>query len=341
MRRKVIVNGAESREWDDISIIEMSDDHRRYAYFGRAGEKYYPVIDGMLGEPSDRDPSLPIRGTSDLMDSPMLSKSGNHVGYPVLKADAAFMVMDGRKDGPFTLIWPPVWSEDESRFGYFAQYQGKQRAVIDHQIDDRFEVLGWTPVFSRDGKRVGFVGIDHDKQFPVIDGTRGPSYGEVGQITFSPGGEHVAYVACDSAKPQHERGYLKNAFVVLDGRRQNNYDAIEYLTFSGDGRHFAFSARSGDRHLVIVDSIELMYLIRDDEEGLRASAFGLTFSPDHRHLCWYTYSGNREAAVVLDGKIVDRSVSLCEEPRFDKDSKHIGFGVVKGRELWWKVVEVH
>jgi len=275
------------------------------------------------------------------MDGPYLSRSGNHVAYPVFKGDRGFMVMDGKKDGPFTLMWPPVWSEDGGQFGFIAISQGKQRAVIDHTIDDRFEVLGTGPVFSRDGRRVAFVGIDRDRQFAVIDGKRGPFYANVDKITFSPGGRHVAYVACASDKPERVGGQLLNGFVVLDGTRLKTYDSIEYLTFSGDGRHFAFSARLGDRHLVVRDETEMEYLNRH-EEGLRASAFGLTFSPDGRHLLWYTYREEHEVAVFVDGRIVDNSSSLCTSacPRFSSDGRRVTFGVIKGREFWWRVVRI-
>jgi hypothetical protein len=57
-------------------------------------------------------------------------------------------------------------------------------------------------------------------------------------------------------------------------------------------------------------------------------------------LSWYTYTGEREVGVVLDGKIIDRPSSVCEKPRFSSDSLHVAFGVIKGRELWWRVVRV-
>jgi len=250
------------------------------------------------------------------------------------------MVVDGNREGPYGMMWPPSWSDDESRFGYIAMVHGKLRAIIDHRVEERFEALGDNPVFSRNGKRVGFVGVEEGRKFAVIDGERGPTFGEVEQITFSPGGDHVAYVACDSETPVRESGYLKNGFVVLDGRRLKTYDAIEYLTFSPDGCHIAFSARIGSRHLVVADEVELEYLDRV-EEGLRASAFGLTFSPDGMHLSWYTYTGEHEVGVVVDGRVVDRSSSLSEKPRFDGDSRHVAFGVIKGRELWWRVIHVN
>jgi hypothetical protein len=318
----------------------MSEDRRRYAYFGRVGDTYYPVIDGATGEPSDRDPTLPLRGWRDHFDSPYLCPSGNHLAYPVLKGDSAFMVIDGKKDGPFTWMWPPVWSDDESHCGYIAGIKGKLRVVVDHAVDVRFQALGGAPVFSKDGRRVAFVALDdRDKQFVVIDGTPSDTYGDVDQLTFSPGGQHVAYVAWTVAKTEQRNGKPGHCFVVLDGRRQETYDKIGNLTFSGDGRHLAFSARLGDRHLVVWDGKELEDP-NPNQEGYRASAFDLTFSPDNSHICWGTCTDEKAVVVLLDGKVVDRSSYVCEAPRFSRDSSHVAFGAINGREIWWRVVKI-
>lgn len=345
-KRVVILGGGRSREWDAVSLIRMSDDRRRFAYLARDGNHYHAVIDGSVGEPFDELVSwgagARINGESGYIQvDPTVSRDGRSIAYPMIKEGKAYMVLDEVKSGPLEHVWPPYFSDRGSRFGYFAVLNGKTRAVIDGRMDELYEVTGWGPMFSPDGRRVAYVGVEGDSQFLVLDGVRGPSYKAIDHITFSPGGRHVAYLANNRDKNGRIqwKGGLLNGFVVLNGREHSEYDAVDGLTFSPDGRRFVYSTRRGDQHIVVVDGQELQFLNRK-AAGFVADVFGLSFSPDERHLCWFTYTSEGECALVIDGRIVDRCTQVGSYPGFTPDGRHVVYGALKGRELWWKVFQV-
>jgi len=104
-------------------------------------------------------------------------------------------------------------------------------------------VFGSRPVFSPDSLRLAYpVSLEPERWSLVVDGKQGPSYDEIGAITFSPDSRHVAYVAIREG----------SQMVVLDGSEQRAYDNVGSVVFGPDGRELAYVAREGDSWRVVL-----------------------------------------------------------------------------------------
>jgi hypothetical protein len=169
-------------------------------------------------------------------------------------------------------------------------------------------------------------------------------------------------------------------FVVLNGIRQRLFRSLtapRCLTLSQDGRHAAYHARVGDAHYVVLDgdpvdhqdtrgravrirlspdgrrlaygiwnqtSNHLWWVVDSlphEEFDFHVTALHFVFSPDSRHWAYTAFVKGLGWRVIIDGKPSEwmdwiDNASLV----FSPDSRKLAYGARKGRELWWKVVDV-
>ncbi len=67
----------------------------------------------------------------------------------------------------------------------------------------------------------------------------------------------------------------------------------------------------------------------------------MVFSPDSRHVAHVAYRKGQGYYVIVDGFVGE--VQDWADPCtlvFSPDSRKLAYGARKGRELWWKVVDV-
>ena len=74
-------------------------------------------------------------------------------------------------------------------------------------------------------------------------------------------------------------------FMVVDGEEHKEYDWVETPVFSPDSKLFAYDAKTGDKHLVVLDGVEQepMDVIR----GLQTDESG------EGGIVWYGWQGER------------------------------------------------
>ncbi len=311
-KRIAVVDGTEGQKYDEIYKIVFSQDGGRYAYMADKGDQVVVVVNGKEEGPYD--------STSD---DPIISSSGQHVLYTIVKEGTNYVVVDG--EIRVQIGYSPVVSPEGSRWAYSrsASYAGDPcYIVLDGEVinlgkDNRVSQM----FFSPDGKRFAYDLVPgagaYGDHVVVVDAVRGNEYPfpGVGKIVFSSDGRRTAYWA----KAQDE-GFT----MVLDGVEGRIYDEINDPLFSPDGDHVAYTAKDKDGKFVVLDG----------KEGTRyRDVWGLTFGIGGRLA--YVAKDNREGVevqfVVVDGH-EDRPYlydwygqGIRSGPVFSPDGTHVVF----------------
>jgi Tol biopolymer transport system component len=285
---------------------------------GKRGEKQIAVIDGVIGKPYDYVGEIYV------------SPGGAHTLYPARRGDnEAFIVFDG-KEGP--------------------KYSNAEIEGFDAKP------------FSPDGRHYAYtasreVGTDSKKFLVIADGKEGRLYDYVADVTYTPDGAHLLYVAYDRARgksllvrdgnevatydnlpdssgihfsPDGKRMYFRlrkeeggREGLVVDGRAFY-YDDIKDAEFSPDGRRFVFKAQRGRGWVMVLDGAESEAYEPDGERGEVGWSRGgrLTFSREGGRVAYVGRKSGREF-VVLDGAIVGAPYDAVANLNFTPDGRHI------------------
>lgn len=186
---------------------------------------------------------------------------------------------------------PKKPSQDSTRIGYALKNdKGYWYYVIsgpeEKTIEAAYENIG-DVVFSPDGEHHGYKALKGQKWMAVIDGSEGGEYDEIYSIIFSQDGKRYAYRAKDAGQE----------FVVVDGRQEGPFKAAYDPLVSSNGQHVIYTmVKEGNDHYVVVDG-----------EAQQFMGSSPTISPDGSRWAYSFYGGYSESPcyIVLDGEFID------------------------------------
>jgi hypothetical protein len=349
-----VVGGRRSEPWVDVYRSDWSADGKTFAYapnrggtmeFGLAkGGKTCVVVNGVLSEFYDEVLHLTV------------SPQGK-VAYVVTIRGKRHMVVDGKPGEAWTNVWDAIFSPDGKRMAYVVE-EAKDKAFLwcDGEKGPVFKSL-YGPVFSGDGRVLAVTARVGNKSVVVVDGNKGEEFEDAGFPALSRDGKTVAYAATLN----------KKSILVVNERKSKPYDQVQQVIVSANGKNAACKVQRGTKWLVLVG----------DEEGPEFDSVGLhlAFNRDGTRI---GYSGKRGGKwVVFDGEKFTEEVAFASGPmfsptsnavsysvrigkqwcvvagtkksdlfdsvgprRFSADGRKVVFGTQKGRELWWKVMDV-
>ena len=315
----------------------FSPDSSRVAFVGRVRR-----------EPDDEQVFV-VDGKEYGVDVP----STSHGHYPI------YLSPDGRRVAYFT-------NDNE---GIYLVVDGVRREEAFYESD---LVSGFA--FSPDGRNCSYAFMDADRHCVMVNGDRQGPYSEVVRdIAYSRDGRTVAYpaevdgalsvVRNGVAEKIEKKSYLGSIFFCPDATRwaylASDWDdegAFDYIAvngkpadrlrfsrkeirpivFSPDGRRLAYVVSSNMKMQVVVDG--RLGEPFDDTESVRDV---IRFSPDSRHVAYVAYREGRGYSVVVNGSVGE--FQDWADPGslvFSPDSRKLAYGARKGRELWWKVIDV-
>ncbi len=273
----IVTGGKEGNPYDDIGEFSTttSPDGNHFAYIGIKDGKSALVVDGVEGKFYDR-----IEGDFNRYGVKFFSPAGNHIVYIATAEGKSFIVKDGKEGKKYAsirggstsndgnhiaFIASPDCNEDALQALYFGQ-EGKKCSmvvVIDGQEKSSPNLIG-DLTLSSDGKRLAYLSLSGcgeineatgypgcSKSQVIVDGKAEKEYELVfGEISFSPKGNHYAYLAGNEADG--------HSWLVVDGKE---YDAGDSVSFSDlllnwstiDDTHMIFPLPNGDKTALWID----------------------------------------------------------------------------------------
>ncbi len=303
----VVIDGEESKEFDQVAKLSFSPDGKRVAFGVEQGGKQFFVVDNRVGSEKEFDKVAggsftwspdgkqyaygAVRDSKVIIISagreskaykeatqPMFSPDSQHVVYVASPAEnQAVVVLDEKEQKQYRRVVAESirYSPDSKRLAYIASHndpQGKEQMffVIDGQETTPYDALNRDSfIFSPDSKRTSFQCVKNKKAIVVIDGLEGKDYDDVRLAQFSPDSKKMAYIALRD----------RRVYAVTDNAEGRGYDGIANLVFSSDGK-MAFVAAKAQKQCVVVNGIEA----KSDYEAIVPD--NLTFSSDGKHLAY-------------------------------------------------------
>jgi hypothetical protein len=227
-----------SRSYRGIGMLSLSADGRSFAVMVRKDGKSYVIK-------NDRR----MGGEYDMVGLPLVwSPLGQSLAFWARRDDAGFLVIrDGAMVGQ---VYDSVdgdglvFSPDGRSLVFQARLGNKEFVLKDgvrvhEETDDSTGLRGipsWPspPCFSPDGRSFAYAVVGKGRREQVVrDGQRvGQDYEGVSNLTFSPDGRRLFFVAMDRGK----------RFCVADGVRVGEeYERMSRPTISDDGTKFIFA----------------------------------------------------------------------------------------------------
>jgi Tol biopolymer transport system component len=347
-KQRLVVDGADGPEYDEVLVPVFSPDSSRIAYAARRGKQWFAVLDGREGPPFGC-PMIPV-----------FSPDSRRLGYVAWRAKAKFSGERPRPEGKYYDIFDLPWYPNRARWyrsgdGLYlpavvheqACYTVRKSAaclVVDGSAGKTYEEIEDGPIFSPDSRRVACTVRSGKKRRVVVDGVEGELFDDIGTvIRFSPDSRHVAYLGGiwePVGDADSENGTSK-MWLVLDGKKSPTYDGVCTCAFSPDSSHLAYAARLGKTLILALDGEETArFNIPDVTVAPRSASvrgpmivpdtYGRPrFSPDSRRVAYLVSlapedRGPAQFFVFMDGrkgKEHDREIQYG--PIFSPDSRHM------------------
>jgi WD40-like Beta Propeller Repeat len=334
--------GRRQRQWLRQLIVEsdykFSMDGCHFAYVGRRRNGCFACIDGVQSRAYEA-----IRG------EPSFDPTGSTSVYVARVDGVNRLVLNGEVQLEYEVVpgLGPAFSPDGSHIAFVARVPGGEAVVFDGKAGPPFVRIAVDINIAPNG-RVSYDAALNRKRFRrperfafVVDG------GIVAQsrsfyARLSPDGRRIYYLDHDSnrwfvdGEPLPEG--TKHAEFAPDGRLYTDLEGQAFVdgapmgvpawnygpVFTPDGRHSAWSAKAGEKEVLVRDG-----KIASDQMDVVGNPL---FSPDGTRLSFWSREGEypeQREFVVVDG---------IEGPRFDStalwhfspDSQHLAYRAEEG-----------
>ena len=199
--------------------------------------------------------------------------------------------------------------------------------VLDGKIQKIHSGIAQPPVLSENGKVFAFALEKKGDHSIVVNDTQGPIYDWVTNPVLSADGKITAYGA---ETPKEE-------FLVIHGDRKILVKTVPTGVFlSQDGASVGYwrvHRKEGNKKIYRVSVGE--------KEGPEFAGInsGPVFSLDAAHVAYRATGLDGKKVVVMDGRTFE-APDIESAPVFLDGGKRVGYGARKGRELWWRTIEV-
>jgi Tol biopolymer transport system component len=343
----IVLDGRAQEAFDDVDHPVFSPDGSHLAYAANRGGKHqesiyvvsggewFVVLDGKKGETFDW-----VGHTCGEGGWPTFSPDGSRLAYKAQRGKKWFMVVDGKREEGFDLLFGPAFTPDSRHVEYSAE-NGKDWLLIrdGKRVTDNHPAIIAQAV-SPDGAHYAYACVDQSKRWSVfVDGAPVGSFDFAYAPTFSKDGKRVAYLA-------HEGD---DQFIIVDGHRGASFEHVGAPIFDADGKDPIYVAGSGKKRFVVwgatrgeeFDAIvtsdwnAICPLLRSPKSSMVAYRARVGGEYDSQN---QEYVGAQWFVVVGDRKL--GPFDQVWDPKFSPDGKKVAFGALKGRDLWWRVVDV-
>jgi hypothetical protein len=378
-KMSVVSNAVSGEAYDSISDLRSSPDGGTLAYLAFQDRRGFVVVNGRKGEPFPSVRSLSLgpdgstvkyvarteAGTCRLVfgdqkgeefdeieeSAGIFSPDGKTPAYRASRGKKYFVVVGDRKGEDFDYVGRPAFSRDGKQVAYEAKLgpaeNRKSRIIVgDRALKGDFDyVLG--PSFSSDGKvlyaanRGGrFIEkpIDGLGTSPPLGGTWILGVGDEQRDAVrdaeqlrsapiaAPDGRTLAYIARIAGQDCVVFGDRPGPFFVSIGR----------IGFSPSGKAVVYVAELAEN----ADKSRNFRLVIDGNLASEVFRFieGFVMSPDGNTVALKTHA--KAGIQVVLGSHRSEIFDVVYDLNFSPDGRKLAFCARKGREIWWKVMEL-
>jgi len=357
-KMSVISNGSPGEAYDSISDLRLSPDGSSVAYLAFQGRKGFVVLNGKKGEPfpSVRSLSLSPDGKGEEFDEieesgGIFSPDGRTVAYRASRGKKYFVVFGDRKGDDFDYVGRPAIRRDGQQVAYEAKVGSaenrKSRIIVgDRALKGDYDfVVG--PVFTPDGKvlyaanrggRFEEKPIDGLPMSPPLGGTWSIGIGDElrdafrdaeqirGGLTVAPDGKTFAYIARIAGQE----------CVILGERPGPFFASIGRIGFSPGGKSIVYVAELAES----ADKSRNFQLVIDGNQASEVFRFieGFTMSSDGNAVALKTHA--KSGIQVVVGSHRSEIFDVVYDLNFSPEGRKLAFCARKGREIWWKVMDL-
>lgn len=133
----LVTDGKQSQYYDSVGMPLTAPETGDTAYVAKIDDKMAMIINGQ--EPEKKYDIIGIlrptpQGEYEVRKQlPFFAPAGDRLAYPVIDNHQAFMIVDGKKQGPYDNLDYPVFSPDGRHIAYVALQAGEWVLVIDGQ----------------------------------------------------------------------------------------------------------------------------------------------------------------------------------------------------------------
>jgi hypothetical protein len=315
-RSSVVIDGARGPAWWNVSQIVFGPDGKAVAYIATSDRMQQVVQGDKPGEPY-----------AEILD---LSLSPGGVCYQASSKEGAFMVVDGKKEGPFSSIGSVHRRPDGSVVAYVAA-KGKDQVVVasGQESEPYVEVRNGT--VSADGTRFAYSARANFKDKPVVVLNGKPEavrYSAVSDFVLSARGDGFAYRA------------------IEDGRTFIVHNGVRGAELTGEGGAPVLSADGKVVAARVRDKSEWRAVLGKVRGKAYAEITDLVISPDGRSIAFKT---GTSGPLVLDGKEYPAKPNPMFQwigrPVYSPDGKKLACAAFDrstgpSAGLWWKVFAI-
>ncbi len=345
-RQYAVIGGIQGKTYDAISSsIVFSPDGKNVAYTAVQGNDAFVVLNG-----AEQKHYLTAGTPDSLIFSNAGSLAYNAGTYdPALGKLHKMAVVDGTEGTPYDDISFSGLGAHDFRFTddgtiLYGARSGNEAFVVQgnregkhYPVSAQDLVAGGinSIVASKDGKHVAFIApADAGRKIVVFDGRESAPYDFVSNITVSPAGTAIAYLA---DRYDVQRGGMSE-FLVVNGQEEGQYGTIDDLKFLADGS-LVVAANDGHKEHIYVDGTEVVAFEKNGfSHGsivLNSRQTAFAYVGDHpiqngtgREVTWFHGTEGKEYTYIHDPVVSPDGSSVA----YIAEENGLKFVVAGGRE---------
>lgn len=326
-KKYLVKDGEEFGPYDELNSIWHSEDSTNFAFSARRGEEYLIVKNGK---------EIVVDGDTASSIAPHFSEDDNRFAYWYKKNNKHILVVDGVESSPYEDVYASNFLSGENGFVFIGQKGGKDYLVIQSNKKwrevwpyDKISWAGYTYKTSSNFKHFVYLAEKDGKKIALIDGKPSKPYDQIP--------EFLMLSRLYSEEPEWRFYYNIPQFIysktgedlVFSARKGNKeilvkngveidkYDRAYSPQLSSDGKNFLFLAEKNGQTILVKNDIEIP--LNGYHNSPPHGFNGILISPDDSKYALLLISGIEENKVVLlESAMENNDISLMKRMPYDK-----------------------
>lgn len=330
---RMVVDGTEYGPYENVGPPVFSPDGQHIAYEAQKNGAWHMVVDHTHLSPA----------SAPFFEKPFFSADSTRIAYVINGDDSGKMrlvdsdlTFSKQTVRPYEFVYV-FQNPDKTHVAGVVKVSGAKLQVISAALGQGGNVTESglyddirNVTFAEHGSTLSFAATRGNANMLVLNDKeeRFPDAAVLGMTVIHPDSKGASLIMADK-----EGAFVRHCFSGSSAPVQHYPDA-NGLVYSADGSKFAFAASNGKGWGIVVNGKE--------GPATYDTIVSLQFSPDGTKTVFRARRGGKRFVVVADaltGATIreHQSYERVFEPVFTADGASVAYGVVEGKDLWWKV----